>query len=214
MSPPTNPLAYSPCQVPLRRAVVFGGVSITMHAGCYYDLLEADRRWVAAGGNKLYDIRQNDTGSYNCRPSVAHSRAVALDANWLGNPMTSKRTPCPQEVGMKEFYEICWEPLGYGSGMYWRSKCDAMHISLLKSEGGCGILWRKWGNDDQEDWFDMATKKELEDLLEEKLKPIREAVHIQIVKNGQKHQMGIDHVAKSEALEKGWLKPDGTWTGA
>lgn len=167
MSPSTNPLDYAPCRVPLRRATgVFGGINITVHAGCYEDVLEADRRWEANGGNALYDIRQGDTGSYNCRPSAAHSRAVAIDFNWSGNPYGPKRTPCPQEKGMREFYELCWKPLGYGWGANWNSKCDAMHVSKLKSEGGDGVLYRTWG---EEDWFAMASKEELREVVQEEL---------------------------------------------
>lgn len=183
--PPTDPLAYSPCHVPLRRAMnVFGGISITAHEGCYYDILEADRRWRLNGGNALYDIRQGDTGWYNCRPSAGHSRAVAGDWNWSTNGMTSKRTPCPGDMPVA-FYELCWEPLGYGWGAQWNSKCDRMHISKLRSEGGDGVLYRKWSDADEEDDMTPAQEAKLDkliDLLEEKEGGVRKE-HLDIIEN-------------------------------
>lgn len=57
---------------------------------------------------------------------------------------------------MLKFYEECWEPLGYGWGGNWNSAFDPMHISKLVSEGGDGVLYRTWA---EEDDVDEATFK-------------------------------------------------------
>lgn len=161
MSPSTNPLDYQPCRIPLRRAMgVFGGINLAVHEGIYEDVLEADRRWRALGGDKFWNVRSTDTGSYACRNSKAHSRAVAIDFNWSSNGMTSKRTPCPGDMPAA-FYELCWEPLGYGWGANWNSKCDRMHISKLRSEGGNGVLYQTWDGEDgeEEDLTENERKK-------------------------------------------------------
>lgn len=206
--PPTDPLAYAPCRVPLRRVTdVFGGIAMTVHAGCYEDVLEADRRWRGAGGNALWDVRQADTGSYNCRNSVGHSRAVSFDFNWSTNGMTSKKTPCPGDMPVA-FYEICWKPLGYGWGALWNSKCDRMHISKLKSEGGDGVLYRTWPGEEDDLPY---TEEELKGIVEGALKDADHLV-IQIVKNGVKTKVGIDVVVKELARKAGLIGPGDTWT--
>jgi uncharacterized protein YodC (DUF2158 family) len=162
---------------------VFGGINMTVHAGVYNDVLEADRLWLKHGGPKLWIVRQADTGSYSCRNSVGHSRAVAFDFNWSTNGMTSKRTPCPGDMPA-EFYEECWEPLGYGWGANWRSKCDRMHISKLVSEGGDGVLYRTWGGGDEDEMTPAQERKldRLIDLLEEKEGGVRRE-HLDIIEN-------------------------------
>lgn len=134
---------YTPCKVPLRRVSAFD-ISITVHEGIVADVAEADRRWRELGGPDFYVIEQHHTGSYACRRSVGHSRALAIDFNWQRQPMVSKRTPCPMDPQMPRFYEHCFKPLGYGWGALWRSKCDAMHVTKIPSEGGDGILYRTY----------------------------------------------------------------------
>lgn len=149
-----TPLAYSPCDVPLRRARgAFDVNSIVVHEGILADVWEADRRWRELGGPDFLVIREGDTGSYNCRNSVGHSRAVAIDFNWRSNPYVKPRPSggCPQQNGMERFYLECWRPLGYGWGGYWNSACDAMHISKLRREGGNGVLWQTWDDDEEDD---------------------------------------------------------------
>ena len=157
-----TPLAYESCKVPLRRIQVFG-VWLTVHEGIVGDCYEAERRWKALGGREWFEIRQADTGSYNCRNSVGHSRAVAIDFNWQSNPYRKPRpsSGCPQQPRMREFYEKCWRPLGYGWGGNWSSACDAMHVSKLVNEGGDGRLYATSasGNDPKED--NVATRPTL-----------------------------------------------------
>lgn len=152
---------YAPCKVPLRRIACFG-VTMAVHEGIVGDCFEAERRWRKLGGPAFYKIEQHHTGSYACRNSVAHSRAIAIDFNWQRQPMVSKRTPCPADPQMPEFYAKCWQPLGYGSGLYWRSKCDGMHVSKLPNEGGDGVLYRTW-KDDEEDELTEEQAQMLED---------------------------------------------------
>lgn len=153
MSP--RPEDYAACRVPLRRLQGAFDITITVHEGIAEDVWEADRRWRALGGPAFFKVRQSDTGSYNCRPSKAHSRALAIDFNWSDQGMHSRTRPgsdaCRQLPGMKEFYRKCWAPLGYGWGANWRSKCDAMHVSKLVSEGGDGVLYRTWDAREEDD---------------------------------------------------------------
>lgn len=149
-----TPLVYSPCDVPLRRARgAFDVNSIVVHEGILADVWEADRRWRELGGPAFLVIREGDTGSYNCRNSVGHSRAVAIDFNWRSNPYRKPRPPgkCEAQARMEEFFLKCWRPLGYGWGGYWNSACDTMHISKLRREGGNGVLWQTWDHDEEED---------------------------------------------------------------
>jgi hypothetical protein len=170
-----TPLAYAPCRVPLRTLVGPFNIRMTVHEGIAGDVWEADRRWRALGGPAFWLVRQGDTGSYNCRPSAAHSRACAIDFNWLSNGMTSKRNPCPGDMPAA-FYRECWEPLGYGWGALWNSKCDRMHISKLLSEGGDGVLYRTWDNEPEDD---MAQVSQAEwDKMKADVADIKKALYI------------------------------------
>src|SRR5688500_18104782 len=132
---------YASSRVPLRKAAAFD-ILITAHAGIYADFAIADAAWRKRGGRKFYVIRQADTGSYSCRNSVGHSRAIAIDFNWSTNPMRRPRPATFQmDKQMPEFFALCWRPLGYGSGIYWRSAVDPMHVSKLPNEGGDGRLY-------------------------------------------------------------------------
>jgi LysM repeat protein len=132
---------YAPCKVPLRKVGAFD-IFITTHAGRYDDFPLADVAWRKLGGAGFYKIRQGDTGSYSCRNSKTHSRAIGDDYNWSTNPM---RKPRPatfrMDPQMPTFYAKCWKPLGYGWGGNWKSSVDPMHITKLPSEGGDGRLY-------------------------------------------------------------------------
>jgi hypothetical protein len=155
-----------PCRVPLRRVPNAFDLpnGLTVHEGIVADVKWADRRWRQLGGPKFWVVRARDTGSYNCRNSVAHSRAIGVDFNWSSNGMTSKRTPCPGDMPAA-FYEECWKPIGYGWGANWRSKCDRMHISKVPSEGGDGWLYVVHDGDGEEDGL-AVTDKQFADLVE------------------------------------------------
>lgn len=132
---------YPSCKVPLRKVGAFD-IFITTHAGRFDDFPIADAAWRKLGGKDFFVIRQGDTGSYACRPSATHSRAIGDDYNWTTNPM---RRPRPatfaMDPQMPTFYNKCWKPLGYGWGGNWKSAVDPMHITKLPNEGGDGRLY-------------------------------------------------------------------------
>lgn len=127
-----------PCRVPL-RSFEWNGLVRTVHEGIIGDLEWIRHQWLLRGGNGWYPIRS--WWGYHprdCRTG-AHPRGVALDVNPAENPMTAKRTPCISDMPA-DFIGL-FKARGFGWGGDWRSKCDAMHFSKLKYEGGNGVLY-------------------------------------------------------------------------
>jgi hypothetical protein len=160
---------YAACRVPLRR-ITFGDATIVVHAGTVASIKRIERRWIARGGNAAYTIRKADSGAYNCRRATGsaswskHAWGAAVDLNWRSNPFGSRLV-----TDMPRWFVQLWLDEGWGWGGNWRGKKDAMHFSKFESEGGDGRLYV--GDDagtgpTEEDWFDMATKAELEALLQ------------------------------------------------
>ena len=162
---------YAACRVPLRR-ITLGDATIVVHAGAVASIKRIEARWRAHGGNAAYAIRTADTGAYNCRRATGspswskHAWGVAVDVNWQTNPFGSRLV-----TDMPDWFVRLWLDEGWGWGGNWRGKKDAMHFSKFENEGGDGLLYA--GDETlEEDWFDMATKAELEELL----RPIREDI--------------------------------------
>jgi len=167
---------YRPCRVPLRRTSL-GDASIVVHAGAVASIKRIEARWLARGGNAAYAIRRADTGAFNCRRTVGgtsmskHAWGCAVDVNWGTNPFGSRLV-----TDMPRWFVQLWRDEGWGWGGNWRGKKDAMHFSKFENEGGDGKLYVGEGAGgetiEEEDWFDMATKAELEALLQ----PIRDDI--------------------------------------
>ena len=129
----------TPCRVPL-RSFEWAGMTRPVHEGIIGDLEWVRHQWLLRGGQRWYEIRS--WWGYHPRDckSGGHPRGLALDINPAENPMTPKRNPCKSDMP-REFVAL-WKARGFGWGSDWRSKCDAMHMSKLKYEGGDGILYR------------------------------------------------------------------------
>lgn len=200
---------YSPCRVPLRR-VEWCDVSILVHEGAIPSLRRIEARWRRLGGADFYVLRQNVTAFYVCRKTVSgrswsiHS-ICAGDVNWDRNPyghnLITDMPPKFRQLFLDE---------GWGWGGNWRSVKDAMHFSKAVHEGGDGLLYV--GEEAEEDDMAQVPQDEWEQMKKD-VATLLERTSITIVKNGDKKDMGTDHVAKAHALQQGWLKDDGTWVG-
>lgn len=127
-----------PCRVPL-RSFEWAGLTRPVHEGIIGDLEWIRHQWLLRGGQGWYPIHSWwGYAPRDCRTG-AHPRGVALDVNPPQNPMVSKRTPCPSNMP-GDFINL-FKARGFGWGGDWRSKCDAMHMSKLKYEGGNGVLY-------------------------------------------------------------------------
>lgn len=203
---------YQPCRVPLRR-IQWCDVSLVTHEGCVPSLMRIDRKWRAADGPNRYPLRQGDTASYVCRHIAGssqmskHSWACAVDNNWETNGYNAAHHDIPQ------WFVDIWISEGWGWGGNWHSSKDWMHTSRFPNEGGNGLLYDGDETGDEEDDMAQVPQDEWEQLKKD-VATILERTSIQIVKDGAKKDMGIDHVSKTHAQQQGWLKPDGTWAGS
>ena len=129
----------TPCHVPLEY-FEWAGLSRPVHAGIVADLTWIRHEWLLRGGQRWYPIRSWWGYARRDCKSGGHPRGVAVDINPAENPMVvTSRRPCPSDMP-PEFIAL-FKQRGFGHGADWRSKCDAMHMSKLKYEGGDGRLY-------------------------------------------------------------------------
>lgn len=164
---------FGPCDAAPLRRITFGDATVVVHAGVVASIKRIEARWLERGGNAAYRVRKEDTGAFNCRRATGsrslskHAWGVAVDVNWQTNPFGSRLV-----TDMPSWFVQLWLDEGWGWGGNWRRKKDAMHFSKFESEGGDGLLFVGEQPDEEGDWFDMATKAELEALLQ----PIRDDI--------------------------------------
>lgn len=202
---------YSPCKVPLRR-VEWCNVSILVHEGAIPSLRRVEAGWRRLGGADFYVIRQSVTAFYVCRKTVSgrswsiHS-ICAGDVNWDRNPYGSQLV-----TDMPPSFRQLFLDEGWGWGGNWRSKKDAMHFSKAPHEGGDGLLYV--GGTEQEEAL-VVTKddeEKIREIVRDELKTA-EKLTIQVVKDGQKVKLGIDHFIKALAVKEGVVGPNDEWLG-
>lgn len=127
-----------PCKEPL-VSFTWAGLARPVHEGIVAQLVVIRAGWEARGGQSAYQIRSWWGYAKRDCESGAHPRGIALDINPAENPMCPKRTPCPCD--MPEWFIALFKGQGFGWGGEWKSKCDAMHFSKLRNEGGNGRIY-------------------------------------------------------------------------
>lgn len=164
MSQPT------PGQIPLVTIELFDQ-RISVHKGVVRSLRRIEEKWRAKGGHAAYEINKvDDDWGYAHRKKRGgsswseHARGWAVDINSTRNPMGKRLV-----TDMPAWFVQIWESEGWGWGGNWRSVKDAMHFSKAPAEGGDGKLENYV--DKEADWFTMATKEDLKEVVDEALKP-------------------------------------------
>lgn len=175
-----------------------------------------------------------DLGIFNCRPSSGggglstHGEGRGWDAACnatnpaglaLGNRLAADLVKHYSELGIQR---IIWNrkqtdvPNGMGN---WRTyggqspHVDHLHIETCWKAARDNPLTVEYVKQvlGEEDWFTLATKEELAEVVEAALKDADHLV-IQVVKNGAKTRIGIDVVVKELAKRAGIIGPGDVWT--
>lgn len=171
--------AWSPrCTGPFTRVELYGAGAIYVRSSIVTAVKALDKVLTAYN----YATRANDTGAYNCRLNTSgtsyslHAYGIAVDINWLSNPYSSTlRTDMFRYGDGRMPYRICDIKTNNGKqvwnwGGFWFGNKDAMHYEIVCSPAdiATGINWNTvYGGAPpvEKDWFDMATKAELEAII-------------------------------------------------
>lgn len=202
------------------------------------DLVAAYQALDAVMKKHGYKPRSGVTGAFNCRKitggtgyslhaygpgviftfwtGVRVTTAVAVDVNWDKNPYGPRLiTDMPRAM----VDDICAIKTVDGLqvwrwGGYYSNNKDAMHYEIVVSPAELrkGIAGFPGA---EEDWFDMATKAELEEVVTEALNT-NGRFQIEVTKDGAKKKVGIDTVVLEIAQKVGVIGPDPAreWIGA
>jgi hypothetical protein len=118
-----------------------------------------------------YLLRNGQCGGYNCRaisgtnsPSN-HSWGLAVDLNWQANPYKA-----PLTTDMPPWMPKLWNRYGFAWGGDYSGARDAMHYEFMGSPADADAmtalaLTELAGAPTSTDWFDMATKDELAQVV-------------------------------------------------
>jgi hypothetical protein len=123
-----------------------------------------------------YLLKPGQCGGYNCRaisgtnsPSN-HSWGLAVDINWQANPYVQ-----PRKTDMPAWMPALWNRYGFAWGGSYnsngtRGKADSMHYEAMGTPAEMDAmtalaLSELAGTPTSTDWFDMATKEELAQVI-------------------------------------------------
>jgi hypothetical protein len=164
------------CTPPFARYTLHGGGVVTV------DVLVVDalKALNAVLIDWDYRTRRADTGAYNCRQITGgtnyslHSYGTAIDINWQTNPY-GHHLITDMPIGMIEDIEAI-ETVGgvqvWRWGGRYRGNKDAMHFEVVASpaelvRGIRSTTTTPTPQPPSKDWFDMATKEELRQVVRE-----------------------------------------------
>lgn len=124
------------------------------------------------------DWHQADDWGYNYRPTTGattlsnHASGTAIDYNATRHPYGVPASRNFSEAQINTIHRIInveCEGLVQWGGDY-RNTPDAMHFDIKGTKAQIAALARKIRNNNTKDWFDMATKEDLRDVVREELK--------------------------------------------
>lgn len=179
-------LYWSPrCTGPFATVYLNGRGRVTVRSPIVPAVKALDQVLKAYG----YQTRAADTGAYNCRQNTSgtgwsmHAYGVAIDINWQSNPYSYRLVTDMLRYGDGKMpHRICMIKTNNGKqvwnwGGFWNGNKDAMHYEIVCTPADLrtGINWSTvYGGGTApaptpptttKDWFDMATKAELEAVV-------------------------------------------------